>query len=124
MGQTAVDIQRLLQHGVAFHSFTEDHLCTDDAQACQVLLPVIFSFAKLERQKLSKRIKAGLRRARAKGKRLGRAPFSDDQLQKLQAALDTGANWHRVSRTTGTPYSTVKKMARRLGREPPGRGAL
>jgi DNA invertase Pin-like site-specific DNA recombinase len=73
------------------------------------LLPVIFSFAfaKLEQQKISKRIKAGLRRARAKGKRLGRALFSDDQLQKLQAALDTGANWHRVSRTTGTPYSTV-----------------
>jgi DNA invertase Pin-like site-specific DNA recombinase len=124
VGQTAVDIQRLLQHGVAFHSFTEDHLCTDDGQAHHVLLPVIFSFANLEREKLSKRIKAGLRRARAKGKRLGRAPFSYDQLQGLQSALDTGANWYRVSRTTGIPYSTVKKWARELGREPPGRGAF
>jgi len=124
VGQTAVDIQHLLQHGVTFHSFTEDHLCTDDAQAHHVLLPVIFSFANLEKQKLSRRIKAGLQRARAKGTRLGRAPFSRAQLQKLRVALDTGANWHRVSRTTGIPYSTVKKWARELGREPPGRGAF
>src|SRR5271170_7114937 len=32
-GATAVEILRLLQHGVVFRSFTEDHLCTDDDEA-------------------------------------------------------------------------------------------
>jgi DNA invertase Pin-like site-specific DNA recombinase len=76
MGATVVDIQRLVQCGVAFHSFTEEHLCTDNKRACGVLLPVIHPLAKLERQKISERTRAGLERARAKGKRLGRAPFS------------------------------------------------
>jgi len=123
VGKTALDIQRLVRCGVGFRSFAEDHLCTDDPQIRPVLLPIILSFAELEEQKVSKRIKAGLRHARAKGKRLGRTPFSYTEMQRLQAALDTGANWLKVSRMTGMPYSTVKKWARELGHEAPGRGA-
>jgi DNA invertase Pin-like site-specific DNA recombinase len=99
-------------------------LCTDDPQAHQALFSVIHAFANLKEQQTSRRIKVGLRRARTNGKRLGRAPFSRAQLEKLQGALDTGANWLKVSRRTGIPYSTVKKHAHRLGYEPPGRGAL
>ena len=49
-----------------------------------VLLAVLASLAKLERQKISERTKAGLERARAKGKRLGRAPFSPAQVKELR----------------------------------------
>jgi DNA invertase Pin-like site-specific DNA recombinase len=122
MASTIADLQRLSSHGVSFHSFTEEHLSTDNELVRNVLLAVLASLAKLERQKISERTKAGLERARAKGKRLGRAPFSRAAEEKLRAALDTGKNWHRVSRSTGIPYSTVKKHARALGYEPPGRG--
>ena len=122
MASTIADLQRLSSHGVSFHSFTEEHLSTDNELVRNVLLAVLASLAKLERQKISERTKAGLERARAKGKRLGRAPFSHAAEEKLRAALDTGKNWHRVSRSTGIPYSTVKKHARALGYEPPGRG--
>ena len=120
MASTVVDLQRLSSHGISFHSFTEEHLSTDNELVRNVLLAVLASLAKLERQKISERTKAGLRRARARGKRLGRAPFSDAQLKKLRAALDTGENWHRVSRSTGIPYSTVKLHARRQGYQAPG----
>jgi DNA invertase Pin-like site-specific DNA recombinase len=113
VGETALDIRRLLRHGVAFRSFTED------PQMKPVLLPVILSFAGLEEKKISKRIKAGMRRARAKGKRFGRPSFSVEQRNKLQTALNTGANWLKVSRQTGIPYSTVKKYARQMDYEPP-----
>jgi DNA invertase Pin-like site-specific DNA recombinase len=122
MGATVVDMQRLTRCGVTFHSFTEEHLSTDNELVRDVLLAVLSSLAKLERQKISERTKAGLERARAKGKRLGRAPFSWAQCEKLRAALKTGANWHKVSLSTGIPYSTVKKHARALGYRPPGRG--
>ena len=119
VGETALDIRRLVRHGVAFRSLTEDHLSTDDPQIKPVLLPVILSFAGLEEKKISKRIKAGMRRARAKGKRFGRPSFSVEQRNKLQTALNTGANWLKVSRQTGIPYSTVKKYARQMDYEPP-----
>ena len=123
MASTVVDLQRLSSHGISFHSFTEEHLSTDNELVRNVLLAVLASLAKLERQKISERTKAGLERARAKGKRLGRAPFSRAAEEKLRTALDTGKNWHRISRSIGIPYSTVKKHARRLGYEAPGRGA-
>jgi DNA invertase Pin-like site-specific DNA recombinase len=76
------------------------------------------SLAKLEREKISQRTKAGLERARAKGKVLGRPRFSDGDRDKLVAALVTGDSWHAVSRRTQNPYSTDKKHARALGYEP------
>jgi hypothetical protein len=35
--------------------------------------------------------------------------------------LDTGKSWHAVSVAMKVPYSTVKKHARAMGYEPPGR---
>ena len=61
---------------------------------------------------------AGLKRARAKGKVLGRPKFSNDDRDKLTAALRTGGSWHAVSKATTILYSTVKKHARALGYEP------
>ena len=121
MASTVADLTRLNAHGVSFHSLTEPFLSTDNELVRDVLLAVLASLAKLERQKISERTKAGLERARAKGKRLGRAPFSRAQREKLQAALNTGKNWHQVSLSTGIPYATVKKHARVLGYDPPGR---
>ena len=83
-----------------------------------LLLAVLASLAKLERQKISERTKAGLQRARANGKRLGRAPFSALSCKKLRMVLDAGNTWHAASLATGIPYSTVKKHARALGYSP------
>jgi DNA invertase Pin-like site-specific DNA recombinase len=123
MASTVVDLQRLSSHSVSFHSYSEEHLSTDNEVVRNVLLAVLASLAQLERQKISERTKAGLARARAKGRRLGRAAFSHAQSETLRAALDTGKSWHQVSLSTGIPYATVKKHARVLGYEPPGRSA-
>jgi len=105
-------LQRLNSHGVGFHSFTEEHLSTDNELVRNILLATLASLAKLEREKISQRTKAGLDRARPMGRRLGRPKFSDGDRQKLQTALDTGGNWHPVSIATKIPYSTVRKHAR------------
>jgi DNA invertase Pin-like site-specific DNA recombinase len=118
---TVVDLQRLSSHGVSFHSYSEPHLSTDNELVRDVLLAVLASLAKLERQKISERTKAGLERARAKGKRLGRMPFSAQNGEKLRLALDAGKTWYATSIETGIPYSTVKKHARALGYSPPER---
>jgi len=123
MAATIAHLQRLSSHCVGFHSFTEEHLSTDNELVRNVLLAVLASLAKLEREKISQRTKAGLERARAMGKRLGRPKFADNRLERLRIALDTGESWHAVSRKTRIPYSTVKKHARALGYEPHRRSA-
>ena len=117
MATTVGYLQRLTSHSVAFRSLTEEHLSTENELVRNILLATLASLAKLEREKISQRTKAGLERARAKGKILGRPKFSDGDRNKLIAALKTGDSWHVVSRKTRIPYSTVKKHARKLGYE-------
>jgi DNA invertase Pin-like site-specific DNA recombinase len=111
-------LQRLAAAGVAFHSYTEPLLSTDNEMVRDIVLAVMASLAKMERQKISERTKAGLERARANGKRLGRAPFSAADRAKLSMVLDTGMSWHAASVATRIAYSTVRKHARLMGYEP------
>src|SRR6516162_4838166 len=124
MAATVMHLQRLASHGVAFRSFTEEHLSTENELVRNILLAVLASLAKLEREKISQRSKAGLERARARGKILGRPRFSDGDQERLRTALDTGESWHAVSKKTRIPYATVKKHARAMGypsRQRPGK---
>ena len=121
MAATVAHLQRLSSHGVAFRSYTEEHLSTENELVRNILLAVLASLAKVEREKISARTKAGLERARANGKRLGRPGFSNGDKEKLRRALDAGDSWHAVSTKLRMPYGTVKKHARALGYEPPQR---
>ena len=118
MAATISHLQRLASHGVGFRSFTEEHLSTENELVRNILLATLASLAKLEREKISQRTKAGLERARAKGMVLGRPKFSDGDRRRLRAALDTGQSWHSASLATKIPYSTVKKHARLMGYTP------
>jgi DNA invertase Pin-like site-specific DNA recombinase len=111
-------LERLASYDVVFHSYSEPILSTDNELVRDIVIAVMASLAKVERQKISDRTKAGLERARARGKRLGRAPFSALNSEKLRMALDAGTSWHAASIATGIPYSTVKKHARALGYSP------
>jgi DNA invertase Pin-like site-specific DNA recombinase len=123
MVPTILHLQRLAAAGVTFHSYTEPLLSTDNEVVRDIVLAVMASLAKMERQKISERTKSGLERARAKGKRLGRAPFCSSDRTKLRMALDAGMSWHAASVETQLAYSTVRKHARLMGYEPPGRRA-
>ena len=118
MATTVGHLQRLATHGVAFRSFTEEHLSTENEFVRNILLAVLASLAKLEHEKISQRTRAGLERARAEGTILGRPKFSEDDRARLRKALDTGESWHAVSKKTRIPYATVKKHARAMGYEP------
>jgi len=83
MVPTIVHLQKLANYGVGFHSFTEPHLATDNELVRNILLALLASLAKLEAQKFSERTKAGMARARAKGKRIGRPAISPELQQKI-----------------------------------------
>src|SRR5882762_5840142 len=70
-------LQRLAAAGVAFHSYSEPALCSDNEMVRDIVLAVMASLAKVERQRISDRTKAGLARVRASGKALGRPMLAD-----------------------------------------------
>jgi DNA invertase Pin-like site-specific DNA recombinase len=72
MAQTIIHLQRLSSFGVAFHSYTEPHLATDNELVRNILLALLSSLAEVEAQKISERTRAGMSRARAKGIKIGR----------------------------------------------------
>ena len=84
MAQTVGHLQRLQANGVDFHSYTEEYLATDNELVRNILLAVMASVAKVEAQRISKRTKAGLARARAHGKKLGRPALPDAKRTKIE----------------------------------------
>lgn len=72
MAKTVGYLQRLSSATVAFHSYTEEMLSTENELVRDILIAVMSSLAKQEAIKISERTKAGLEKAKAKGQTLGR----------------------------------------------------
>jgi len=68
-------------------------------------------FAELEREILIERVRAGMARARAEGKRIGR-PVRFMDLVELRRLREEGLSIREIARQVGVPRSTV---AKRLG---------
>jgi putative DNA-invertase from lambdoid prophage Rac len=84
---TITYLTRLEQLGVGFHSFTEPYLSTLGPFADSIIA-LLAALAKQERLRIGERTRAGLARAKANGKRLGRpktAPDRIDEAKQLRA---------------------------------------
>jgi len=81
--------------GIAFASLTEQVDTTTPAG--KMVFTVLGAVAELERSIIVERVKAGLRNAKAKGKRLGRPSIAVDaaRIAKLRAS---GASWPTIAR--------------------------
>jgi DNA invertase Pin-like site-specific DNA recombinase len=102
-------LKRLADGGVSFHSYTEPHLSTDNELVGNILLAVMSSLAKIESQKIGERTRAGIARARAQGKRIGR-PALDPALQKkIAKQLGAGVSAYAVAKQLGIDAHTVAK---------------
>ena len=106
---TIMYLRRLADCGVSVHSYTEAHLSTDNELVGNILLAVMSSLAKLESQKISERTRAGIARAKAQGKRIGR-PALDPALQrKIAKGLGAGMSAYAVAKQLGLDAHTVAK---------------
>ena len=90
--------------GIQFVSLSEQ--VDTSTPTGKMVFTVLGAVAELERNLIVERVRAGLRHARAKGKRLGRPKKSVDtaQITSLRAA---GASWRTISRKMGVSVGTV-----------------
>jgi DNA invertase Pin-like site-specific DNA recombinase len=101
--------------GVEFVSLTEG--VDTSTPAGKMVFTVLGAVAELERSLICERVKAGLRNARAKGKRLGRPKVSTDaaRIADLRAA---GASWRTVCEKTGLSKGTAQRALQGLPKNP------
>jgi DNA invertase Pin-like site-specific DNA recombinase len=111
MVPTIMYLQRLASYGVSVHSYTEPHLATDNELVRDILLALLASLAKQEAKKISERTKAGLARARAQGKRLGRPTISRMLKERIAERIAAGETPYRVAKNLGIDRHTAAKYA-------------
>ena len=67
-------------------------------------------FAEFERAMIQERVRAGLSRAKARGKRLGRPPVSPAKEKAIRAAREAGTGIRAIARDVGVGVSVVQRV--------------
>ncbi len=78
----------------------------------RALFQMMGVFAEFERAMMRDRIKAGLARARAQGKRLGRPPVPPEVEQAIRDARAEGKGMLKIGRELGVGTATVQRVLR------------
>jgi DNA invertase Pin-like site-specific DNA recombinase len=94
--------------GIEFVSLSEQ--LDTSTPTGKMVFTVLGAVAELERGLIVERVKAGLRNARAKGKRLGR-PRKVVDARKIVLLRAQGLGWKKISREMGFGVSTVLRVA-------------
>jgi len=106
-------LQRLESKGVDYVSYQEQWL-DSTGPFRDVMISMFATLAKQERVRISERTIAGLKVARAKGKRLGRPPLREETIRTvLSLHQNTGIGARKIAKSTGIPLGTVSAI---LGR--------
>ncbi|MGA3168081.1 MAG: recombinase family protein [Terriglobia bacterium] len=110
-------LNQLSTCGVGFRSFTEPYL-----DSCgffkDAIISILACIAKQERVRIRERVNAGLARARAQGKKLGRPnlylkPEAEYEILHLR---DVGRSWRFICAETGIHPTTARRIYKRLAK--------
>jgi DNA invertase Pin-like site-specific DNA recombinase len=78
--------------------------------AGRALFQMLGVFAEFERAIIVERVHAGLRRARAQGKRLGRPSVALEVERRIRRALANGASIRQAAKAAGCGLGTVQRV--------------
>jgi DNA invertase Pin-like site-specific DNA recombinase len=94
--------------------FLEQQAIDTTTPAGRLMFQVCGAFAEFERSMIRQRVKLGLKRAVAQGKRLGRPKIGNDVERKVQRQLRKGAGILKVAKMLGLGTGTVHKIKREM----------
>ena len=94
-----------------------DNIDTTTASG-RLYFSVMGALAQFERERLQERVHAGLDRARAEGKRLGRPPATEALVAKIEALILEGEPQRSIRKRLGVGQSLLAKVALGLKSKP------
>lgn len=103
--ETLQHLQRLTSYGVGWRSFTEQYLDSTGVFR-DAVISILATVAKQERIRISERVRAGLERARSRGKRLGRPVVILDGAQ-IASLREAGRSWPQIAKQLGVGVGTA-----------------
>jgi DNA invertase Pin-like site-specific DNA recombinase len=106
--ETLQHLQRLSSYGVEWYSFREEYLRSVGVFK-EAVLAILAAIAKQERIRISERVQAGLSRARAQGKVLGR-PRAAVRPERVLALRGRGKSIRQIAAETGVSAMTVQRI--------------
>src|SRR5690349_20098359 len=106
--ETLQHLQKLTSHGVEWFSYREEYLRSVGVFK-EAVLAILACIAKQERIRLSERVQAGLSRARAQGKVLGR-PKAAVRLERVLRLRERGLSIREIAVETGVSAMTVQRV--------------
>lgn len=80
----------------------------------RLMMQIVAAMSEFERALIQERVRAGLRNARAKGKKIGRPRATIDRSQ-VEELRKQGWGWNRIARALGVGPGTVLRAAERDG---------
>jgi DNA invertase Pin-like site-specific DNA recombinase len=101
--------------GIAFVSLSEQ--MDTSTPTGKMVFTVLGAVAELERSLIAERVRAGLRNARAKGKRLGRPPIVLDAA-RIAALRASGRSWRDIANELGISVGKVHAAAQQRSKNP------
>lgn len=109
-------LERLKGWGVGWRSYTQPFLDSSNEMVSGIVLAVLAAVAKQERITISERTRAGLVKARAKGKTLGR-PVVQVDMDTVHARRDSGASIRTIAEELGCSASLLAGKLRADARD-------
>jgi DNA invertase Pin-like site-specific DNA recombinase len=101
--------------GIDFVSYSEQ--MDTSTPAGKMVFTVLGAVAELERSLIVERVRAGLRNAKAKGKRLGRPRVVVDAA-RIAVLRSQGLSWAKIGEALGLGEGTVRRSAQASARNP------
>ena len=112
VGRSLIDLLGTIQHleacGVDLY-LDQQNIDTSTPMG-KLVFQVTGAFAEFERSMIRQRVHAGLRRAVAKGKRLGRPPIKPELAGRIREALAGGLSIRKAAAKFGVNKSTVQRI--------------
>ena len=116
VGRSLTDLLGTIQHleAVGVDLYLDQQNIDTTTPTGRLLFQITGAFSEYERSIIRSRVNAGLARARAQGKRLGRRPVSADVVERTRAHLATGTGILKTAKTLGVGTGTVHRVKREM----------
>jgi len=116
MGRSLIDLLGTIEHlhGCGVDLYLDQQNIDTSTPMGRLVFQVTGAFAEFERSMIRQRIRAGLKRAVAQGKRLGRPPVSGELERKAERLLRKGTGILKTAQMVGLGTGTVQRIKAEL----------
>ena len=119
LGRSLIDLLGTIQHleGCRVDLYLDQQSIDTTTPTGRLMFQICGAFAEFERSMIRQRISAGLSRAKAQGKRLGRPKVPNTVERQVRRHLAKGAGILKVAKILGLGTGTVQRIKRAMAKD-------